>query len=176
MPGNFRQQSRRAARPLRPMDWEFANVSVVGLNSGTKFGVYAVLPSTFRDKYTDPTLMVSRWFLGFRIEVDQAAGTVGFIGVGLIKWDDINDVAPAGGEAPGPITDGRLDWINRYVQPVMAGSAAGSLFSGVLWDNAHMSKAKRRMGSDGGLLLAFEASATTGAVDVATDVRCLIKE
>jgi hypothetical protein len=154
------------------MDWECAQASISGLGNA-KSGAYIVKPSDLRIFYTDPTLMVSRWFCHLSTTATQA-NSGGFVSVGLIKWDDINDTAPASADLPGPLTNCDLDWINRFVVGVPIGTPASSYE--LVLDTVHISKAKRRIGSDSGILLVFENTDLTGTSGGAIDVRCLIKE
>jgi hypothetical protein len=159
------------------MDWEDGRVSC-NLTPGTFCRDWIVFPLRLREDYTDPTLMASRWFLsivaatGF-IEVIPGA----VVGVGLIAWSSKDDNIPAPGDTPLAVGDGELDWINRWLFPIPQGfnPDAGQIFQPML-DNVHLSKAKRRLGSDMGILLVAEAKNTTNDWTFSSDVRCLIKE
>ncbi len=159
----------RSARPARPMDWEFVQAAQV-LPSSSIAGVWVVLPSRIRNTYTDPTLMASRWFLGMRASV--ATGSAGFAGFGLIAWDATTDAIPS--PLPDPIQDGELDWINRAIAPLVGVPAETSIDWNL--DNVHLSKAKRRLGANKGILLVFSTVASSGSIRFGADVRCLIKE
>ncbi len=168
----MRNRSRvvtRSARPARPMDWECAQAAVT-LTGNSIACTWIVLPSRVREGYTDPTLMASRWFVSARI-LTGGASLTSFVGWGLIAWDSTTDADP--NPCPDPIANCDLDWINRYVVPVPF-SPVGTIIEQP-FDNVHLSKAKRRLGQDRGILLVFSQ---VGGFDVAlgADVRCLIKE
>jgi hypothetical protein len=154
------------------MDWEGAQISTTGLAASQKASGYVVLPSAVRDFYTDPTLMFTHVYL--QMKTEQATGSPwGAIGLGIITWSDINDVAPLSADAPGPINNTDLDWIWRFVQPV--GPLSASSYYGQLLDSSTMSKAKRRLGSDHGILVVAE-NLTSASLAFYMDVRVLIKE
>ncbi len=170
----------KSSRPVRPMDWECAQSSLVlgtaAFGSKNTVCTYAVLPSNLRQFYTDPTLMASRAYLAIRSALNQDSGAT-FAGIGLIAWDDTNDFCSSV-DAPDPILDCNLDWINRWVAIFPSGSNAGTFANPNIFDITHLSKAKRRLGNQKGLLLTFSAY-TTGAVNTISfgiDIRCLIKE
>jgi len=164
--------SGRSARPARPMDWEGAAVSISLLGPGLMAAGYILPPSIVRTRYTDPTLMATRIFLQCQNGA-QTAGVWGELGFGLIAWTDVNDTAPAPGDIPSPLTNLDADWIWRYVQPIAPGAALDN--NGQFLDSVHMSKAKRRLGNDKGLLMVFHNFAASNAAFYA-DARCLIKE
>jgi hypothetical protein len=51
------------------------------------------------------------------------AGGAIFAAIGIISWNDINDLLFS--DPPGPITNCNADWINRWVALIAAGSPAG---------------------------------------------------
>jgi hypothetical protein len=167
------------------MDWECAQLQLAQLEVGSGASpviqcAWAVDPVNLRTFYTDPTLMATRWFLSMQYRGASPPAQRIFAAVGLIAWSDIDFQAPAQGECPGPITHCDLDWINRFVFqfPELTAPGTGGPFG--LWDTVHMSKAKRRLGNDRGILASFESfslSPSTGeSVSYGMDVRCLIKE
>ncbi len=178
--------SRGSSRPARPMDWECAQTQVTALDVGSNFtgaivaANWIVTPDKIRQDYTDPTLMATRWFLGFQFSRTAAGGAQDriFAAAGIIAWDSIDDGIPV--FPPGPITHCDLDWINRYVFQFSAGAPSGSGGPGDLWDNVHLSKAKRRLGNDRGILICFEGFGFNPSefdkLNIGADVRCLIKE
>jgi hypothetical protein len=97
---------------------------------------------------------------------------------GLIAWDRKDDTVPAIADLPDPIDNGELDWINRYVS--MWPQEAPNLIVSPSLDDVHLSKAKRKLGQDKGILCVFSTSVGAGApagiVNFAADIRCLIKE
>ncbi len=152
------------------MDWECAQLAsngVVGISAA-----WVVLPSVMKTRYTDPTLMASRWFLGAKTTVAQGA-SAGFAAVGLIAWDAVSDAVPA--LIPDPLQQCELDWITRFVWPIPAGDPI-TILNGVDFDLAHLSKAKRRLGNQTSILYVATVTAVSGAVNFAADVRVLIKE
>jgi len=131
---------------------------------------YVLPPSTVRDFFHDPTLMLSRLVWQIRQGATQAT-TAGFWGIGLIAWSDVNDTVPT--DPPGPVTDGYLDWIFNHITPVPIGTAA--LLYGPPDNASIISKAKRRLGDDKGILLCLETVGMTGGAAVAAYWRGLIK-
>jgi hypothetical protein len=71
-----------------------------------------------------------------------------------------------------------MDWIVRIVGFIAPFALAGFAPNPNIFDNTHLSKAKRRLGSQTGILVCFAAGLGSGApgVDFGIDVRCLIKE
>ncbi len=172
-----RSRSNRSGRPVRPMDWECAQASVGQATTGGTVvaSQYLVQPSFLRQYYTDPTLMVTRAFVSGRS--DGTAVGAFYAAVGIIAWNDINDLPP--GDPPGPITNCNADWIARWVQCVPDGTPA-SQFSMNIFDNTHLVKSKRRLGNDKGILVCFQTFSPTGYANIlvtyAADFRFLIKE
>jgi hypothetical protein len=122
--------------------------------------------------------MASRWFLsaapGTGV-IESFAGAA--IGIGLIAWSSKDDNIPSPGDTPLPLSDGELDWINRWVLPLPLGfNAAGDDIFFQNLDDVHLSKAKRRLGSDNGILIVAETKLVTNFWSISADVRCLIKE
>jgi hypothetical protein len=151
------------------MDWEcaWANASF----GNTAACDWLLGPLLLASTYTDPTLMVTRNVVSFLLPFTQAGAAI--IGFGLIAWDGVDDNPPAG--CPGPITGCNMDWISRVVVPIPAGLAPSS-FMGPVVDQAYVSKARRRLPTQTGLLLVWEGQGLNGFVESTVDVRCLIKE
>jgi len=165
---------RSTARPARPMDWVCAQVDA-RLAPGSIACAWIHDPIETLETFTDPTLMATRQFTIMRQESTQNAGLSGFAAMGIIAWDGVSAAAPT--ECPGPLSDCDFDWVVRVVGIVIAGAPAGSLLNPNVFDNTHLSKARRRLPSQTGLLIAFETDAdNTGVVAFGTDVRCLLKE
>ncbi len=163
-------RSSSSGRPVRPMDWECAQLATNALPTDGISCAWVVLPSVMRGRYTDPTLMASRWWLDGTVAAQGAAG--GFLGVGLIAWDSPTDATPA--LCPDPLDQCDLDWITRHVWP-RAATQGAALLNGVTFDLDHLSKAKRRLGNQSSIL--YVASSTgAGAATFAADIRVLIKE
>jgi hypothetical protein len=155
------------------MDWECAQLDG-DVTAGSKIAGYVFLPSMARADYTDPTLMATRQFTSMRLNTTQTL--TGFAAAGVIVWEDINDTVPAAADLPGPLTDCDLDWIVRVVGIAHGNMPAGSLLNPNVFDNTHLSKARRRLGSSGGLLVVFQGDADIISVNIGMDVRVLIKE
>jgi hypothetical protein len=163
------------------MDWVCAQVFFRFLQVNRKAGGYVLTAEQNRFDFTDPTLMASRWFMNFGRDTAGAITEPVQLAMGLIAWSDHDGAPPIEAELPGPLSDCNLDWINRYVITFPATTVSNpSDGPGPTWDNTHLSKAKRRLGNDRGLLLVFEAGSETSSVieqfNATVDVRCLIKE
>jgi len=175
----MRRSRGRSSRPARPMDWECAQLTVPNINSndpGAIIGAYAVLPSTLRQFYTDPTLMATRFFGNAVLKNTGAIAVAQYIGVGVIAWDDKDDFVD---DPPGPLSDCNLDWIARWVGAFPVGFIGPATANFNFTDLTHLSKSKRRLGNQKGLLVTFEALSIgvgTLSFGVAVDVRFLIKE
>jgi hypothetical protein len=156
------------------MDWECAQLDGT-VTANQKIAGYVLPQSLSRLTYTDPTLMATRQFTSMRLNSAQGAFT-GFAAAGVIVWEDINDAVPAMADLPGPLTNCDLDWIVRIVGIAHANLPAGSLLNPNVFDNTHLSKARRRLGSSGALLVVFEADLDIVSVNIGMDVRVLIKE
>jgi hypothetical protein len=154
------------------MDWVCAQLDVSQANLFTS-SAWLIDPIEVLDTFTDPTLMATRAFLAMRTSTTQVTGG-GFVGVGIIAWDGTSALSPA--EPPGPIDDCDFDWINRWVGIAPDGTTAGAQLNPNLFDNSHLSKARRRLPSGTGLLVCFQAKQMDGPTAIGIDIRCLIKE
>ncbi len=152
------------------MDWECIQADVT-LGANTKACAWILDPVEVITDYTDPTLMATRQFSSIRSGT-TAAGTGIFAAIGIIAWDGISVATPT--PCPGPLTDCNLDWVVRIVGVQPDGTAAGTLLNPNIFDNTHLSKARRRLGNQTGLLVSFETEGGTFAF--AIDIRVLIKE
>jgi hypothetical protein len=131
-----------------------------------------ILPSTIQPELTDPTLMASRAFVGIRtFETPIIPGA--FAGIGLIAWSYVDDNIPL--QIPSVMApDGDMDWICRWIGVVPQGTPAGTQLNPNIFDNTHLSKARRRLGNDRSLLIVYQ-TVDVGA-DFGLDLRTLIKE
>ncbi len=162
------------------MDWENARMDCVLIPGNSFCSDWALYPSVVQELYTDPTLMASRWFVSASADTGLVEFLTGAaIGIGLIAWSGRFDTSVVGGpDTPLPLSDGNLDWILRYVLPIPSGynPAADQLHGEAMWDNHHLSKAKRRLGQDHGILMVAESKQITNFWSINIDVRMLIKE
>jgi hypothetical protein len=154
------------------MDWVCAQLDVEQFNQLTS-NAWLISPAETLETFTDPTLMATRAYLAMRTTVTQVGGA-GYIGIGLIAWDGTELISSA--DPPGPMTDCDFDWINRWVGVAPNGAPAGTFLNPNVFDNTHLSKARRRLPSGTGLLVCFQGLFLSGGVSAAIDVRCLIKE
>jgi hypothetical protein len=158
------------------MDWENGRVSCFMGPGNTLCRDWIVFPTVLRDGYTDPTLMASRWFVAAANNSQGQEFIAGAaIGIGLIVWSSKDDSIPSAAATPLPLSDGELDWVNRWVIPIPQGQSSLETIYNEL-DNVHLSKAKRRLGQDNGILLVAETKLLSNSWGISTDVRCLIKE
>ncbi len=164
--------NKGSSRPARPMDWVFAQLDVQQQNIFTS-SAWLIDPITTLETFTDPTLMATRAFVGMRTTGVQTNGT-GFVAVGLTVWHGFDALSPA--EPPGPLDDADFDWINRWVGIVPFGTPPGAMLNPNIFDNTHLSKARRRLPSGTGLLVCFQAQNVDNLVAIGIDLRCLIKE
>jgi hypothetical protein len=151
------------------MDWECAQFGAsLGVNGCQ--AQFVVAPSVVRDLYTDPTLFATRWF----VQIVTGAGGLNFnAAIGIIAWDSIDDIPPTGAsEVPCPLTHCNLDWIVRYAVPSATGS--GALVTNLVLDSTHLSKARRRLGNQTGILIVAETDGL--AANFGADVRCLLRD
>ncbi len=170
MRSNFGNRGK-SNRPARPLDWVCAQMDVV---LGNSIGAAWLIDPIFTlETFTDPTLMATRAFVSMRQLGEQTVGT-GFASIGIIAWDGTSSLAPL--DPPGPLSDCDFDWINRWVGIVHVGSLTGTLLNPNVFDNTHLSKARRRLPSGTGLLVCFEGEGVIQALDFGIDIRCLIKE
>ncbi len=156
------------------MDW-YHSQSFVSLGPGQKSSTWHILPSVIQPDLTDPTLMALRAFLQFRLDAGTTTGT-GFVALGIIAWSYVTDAAPTlAADTPSVMSpDGDMDWIARWVSPVLNGTNAGTLLSPNIFDNTHLVKARRRLGNDRSLLIVYES--VNLSASIALDLRTLIKE
>ena len=162
--------SSRGSRPARPLDWVCAQFDVTAGNGISC--AWLMDPLEVLETFTDPTLMATRTFLSVRNSGTQGVDG-GFAAFGIIAWDGISAAPPT--DCPGPLSDCDFDWINRIVAPVVAGATVGFMNPNI-FDNTHLSKARRRLPSQTGLLVVFEGEGLTNNQNYGADVRCLIKE
>ena len=168
--GRFRPPQRRSGgRQLRPMDWTCAQMDVE-LAPDLKACAWLIDPIDVLETFTDPTLMATRQFSNIR-SLSSTGATGTFAAIGVIAWDGIDELPPA--DCPGPLSDCDFDWIVRIVSPIPA-SAPSANGNPNIFDNTHLSKARRRLPSQTGILVAFETEGVTASF--AIDIRCLIKE
>jgi len=168
----IRRNRGRAAGRARTGSFDWENVLVSGSALANAIvGDWALLPSAVRTEYTDPTLYATRLFARLNTRGAVGVSPPSAVAIGLIDWSAFDDSLPI---FPGPITDGNLDWIVRYVEPLAPTMPTdGTIFSLVL-DTTHLSKARRRLGAENGILVVFETSNIIG--DFAADVRMLLRE
>jgi hypothetical protein len=134
---------------------------------------WVIAPEDLAFEFTDPTLMATRAFLQMYLAGPSVpAGVGGIAAIGLIAWDGLVS-PPIGDLCPGPIRNCDYDWVARWSAPVPAGAPVGVL-SPNIFDNTHLSRARRRLPTGTGLLVAFETIEIP--VNFALDIRCLIKE
>ncbi len=153
------------------MDWEAATAfgTLTTINDGA---FYSLLPSTPNTFYTDPTLMFTA--IDWSVLVPASPGTNLGVSIGIIRWDDANDNVPAGAEIPSPITQADFDWIYLVnIGGVNSGAAFQYFPDGALRHSC--SKAKRRLGSNSGLLCVIE-NRTSVTISYNINIRHLIKE
>jgi hypothetical protein len=158
------------------MDWECAQLSTTVFGGNLEAG-WIVDPETVRQDYTDPTLMATRQFsLASLKTINNTNPFFEYAAIGIIRWDHTDSTVPL--NAPGPLRNCDADWIVRIVFLIAPATAIGSNLSSNIFDNTHLSKAKRRLGNNSGILACFETAATAGNYSVAfgLDARCLIKE
>jgi hypothetical protein len=155
------------------MDWEYVFFRIGEFQDADKATLYVVLPSELNKEYTDPTLMATRAIFTAKTNGLPTAGGAS-VSLGVIAWDDINDTAPIGAEAPGPISNGNLDWVLRQTFPIAVGTPSGTTYSLAL-DEMYMSKARRRLGTSRGVLAVIEVIGV-GLVSATGEIRCLVKE
>jgi hypothetical protein len=131
-----------------------------------------ILPSTIQPYLTDPTLMATRAFCAIRtFETPIVPGA--FAAIGVIAWNYVTDFIPL--EIPSVLApDGDMDWICRWIGVAPQGTPAGTFLNPNIFDNTHLSKARRRLGNDRSLLIVYQ-TVDVGA-DFGLDLRTLIKE
>ncbi len=160
MPGGYGRRTY-TARPRRPMDWISGEIdSVVTGNSGSISKCGWLCAGQLSDQFTDPTLMAIRVWGGITNLGSSAADHV--FGMGIIAWNFTR--APDGSafvpsECPDLINDPGVcqdeDWIYRWFVP-SPGEPAGQVVR-VADSEDRMSKARRRLGNDKGLLFVVQS-------------------
>ncbi len=160
-----------SGRPRRPMDWECGELDST-LTANSKECKWLIPPSALRDGYTDPTLMASMVWLQMSVTV-PGPDSSSVSGFGIIVVSAFSDVDPFGDGCPGPLTDCSADWVCLAFNPVAVNTAAPVTFTASDYHD-RMSKAKRRLGNDKGILLVGETLVTSARIHA--HVRCLIKE
>ncbi len=167
-----RQQSH-GNRPARPMDWVCATLDVA--LGGTDIAcAWLIDPIETLETFTDPTLMATRAFVQIRIEGASFVGIGGFAAIGLIAWDGVTALPPL--DCPGPLSDCDFDWVARWVGVINRQLPAATILNPNVFDNTHLSRARRRLPTQTGLLVVFETESANSSVHFGIDLRCLIKE
>jgi hypothetical protein len=112
--------------------------------------------------------------------ITNAAGSL--YGAGIIDWSSLDDFVPSFSEilAMNPTIRQDMDWIWRVVYSIPGGMPVGTFAAGQP-DSELMSKARRRMGNNKGLLLVIgwnQPDQVTPVSEIAwaVDFRFLIKE
>jgi hypothetical protein len=105
----------------------------------------------------------------------DAFGIGGFIGIGIIRWDSKNNAVPFSAYLPDPLDDSELDWMARWVLPIPPGLPAPGLIGVNIFDNTHLSKAKRKLENTSGLLWVMSTSLSVSAT-AAADHRFLLQQ
>jgi len=169
----MRRFSRRPVlRRTRKVDWGSAQVSAT-VAPFAKSSAYILNPTDVRTSFVSPTWIANRAFLNCLNAITMVGG--GFAGVGLIRWTDLDNVAPTPADTPGVFSDGNMDWLARWVAPYPSGVLAGTLGNMNIFDNTHLSKAKRKLENSAGILCCFEVLAAS-SFNFACDFRFLIQQ
>jgi hypothetical protein len=156
------------------MDWggsnsQAASTISIGFQSIAAFYVFA--PSAVRESFVDPTIM--RMLINFNASTPFVTAA-GMIGVGIIAWDDVNDVPD---DVPSPIQDQNLDWM--WTTYVCRSSEAASINDGSRGNDnitgMYDVSSKRRMGNTKGLLMVVH-NYTQQQVQFTYAMRFLLKE
>jgi len=153
------------------MDWECGDEDGI-VAADTKNCRWLVPPSILRDGYTDPTLMSTMVWLAFLANAVPTSGDIA--GFGIIVWNGVSDVDPAGDECPGPITSCEADWVYLFLHPMVAGSNIALTAAGTGNELDRRSQARRKIGNDKGILFVAETVGIAGEFHIHT--RHLIKE
>ncbi len=178
-----RSFNRGGARPRRPMDWVTGEIdSTVSGNATPEALCGWLCAAQLRNDFTDPTLMALRVW-GSAIPVGATTGANSVFAMGLIAWNFT--LAPDGSanipsECPLLINDPFADsahcqdedWIYQWFLP----SAGGETSSNIHYIEAaeRVSKARRRLGNDSGILFVVQALGTSYQYHF--HARALIKE
>ncbi len=165
------------ARPRRPMDWIVGHVDSVDIGQAMLAPTCKWLcdPAELRDEFTDPTLMAVR--VAGQVSPGSATSGQAAFGFGIIAWNFATDGA---GNSLVPTECPRLfdeecqdeDWIYRNLAVYTSG------FTGYFTVNGEdgLSKARRRLGNDKGLLLVVQSATAADQFNFHYHVRALIKE
>ncbi len=158
------------SRVPKKLDWTGAQLRANLLLNGIQ-AAYVVEPSVIKDFFTSPTLMSTRVAFSGLADDTNLGGLGGFVAFGMIRWMDVDDVAPIF-SIPDPLANIDLDWIIRIVSPV-PGNSAGILLGQPL-DKVYESRARRKLENTAGLLGVF--SSIDANANLQVDVRVLLKQ
>ncbi len=166
-------------RPRRPMDWISGEIDsdVNGPSTGTASCGW-LCAAQLSDQFTDPTLMAMRVWGAARAQGPTSPSAV--FAMGIISWSFTR--APDGSalvptecpdliNAPGVCQD--EDWIYRWYLPSPGGEGSANIHY-LLDNDDRLSKARRRLGNNMGLLFVVQSKVQT--YDYHFHASALIKE
>jgi len=163
----------RFSRPRKRLDWGGAEI-IVSIFAGTVSYAWIYRPEDARE-LTSPTVLAMRSFVQMRVIGTPVLG--GFAGIGVIRWDGIlsTDTLTV---PPNPIEDFDLDWMARWIAPIPDGTTSGTVLSPNIFDNTHLTKAKRKLENTSGLLwvAAVDLALAPAAISFASDHRFLVQQ
>jgi hypothetical protein len=165
------------------MDWIVGEIdsSTVGLAGTPPVCAWVCDPPQLTNDFTDPTLMALRVW-GSCQPTGTTSPTSAFA-FGVIAWNYVTD--PATGQAVLPNPCPRLintfpqgcqdeDWVYQWLVPSAGGEPATAASVRYIEGSERLSKARRRLGNDKGLLMV--AQGATSSYNFHIHVRALIKE
>jgi len=170
------RRSFRSSSTRRRVDWGTVQADAL-LAANTGACAWILDPATAREFYVSPTILAIRSFVQMRLGSVALSLDAGYAALGIIRWDGLDATAPV--DCPLPLTDGNLDWMARWVQPIPLGTNSGTILAPNIFDLTHLSKAKRKLENTAGLLISWEFDAgieITSAVSIASDHRYLLQQ
>ncbi len=172
------------ARPRRPMDWIAGEIdsSTAGGAGTPPVCAWLCEPKVLAEHFTDPTAMAVRvWGSARPLQTTVPVSAFAF---GVIAWNFVTDPTTGLAVLPNPcprlINTGPQgcqdeDWMYQWLLPSAGGETSSATFLRYINDgDDRISKARRRLGNDKGLLLVAQGVGV--AYDFHVHVRALIKE
>jgi hypothetical protein len=157
------------------MDWGgYAFLNQTAITAGSSFASWIISPETIATSFVDPTIMAIRAQVG---NTPVSAGAY-IAAHGIIAWSG-TDLVTLPNPLPSPLTDPELDWMwHQYSGGTDSTIATSPGIQTLMFDiSEKLSKARRRMGNQMGLLYVFSNSfSSETSLTNSAGIRYLLKE
>jgi len=156
--------------------WDFYGAEL-GITNNSIYYDWLRVPAGYNDSAFGDTVTIDdtldRMILSYAGAIAIGNGTKTTACIGIIEWPGNSDTVPVT-DVPSPLDDANMPWIIRV--PLMATNSSGGSIH-ILWNSLGadgtfvVSRAKRKLPSGSGLLLAIENANASQAMTMAIDAR-----